>query len=114
MITGANQILVNTGVPNTTLLSSQSLVATGSAVQLYSTPKIVQATVSGSGAVNAVVNIYGSVTNSNTAGVLIATLQPTGTNTGQDGAYIPSPWPYMYADVTVLASGASVSVTVGQ
>lgn len=88
--------------------------ATGSAIPGTRERKTVRAKVTGTGAVSATVNIYGSTENAASAGVLLATLSPSGTTTGVDGVAFDAPWPYMYSDTTAVSgTGATVEVTLG-
>lgn len=76
--------------------------------------KTVRAKVSGTGAVSATVQIYGSTENSTANGVLLATLSPSGTTSASDGVAFDAPWPYMWANCTAITgTGATLDVAMG-
>jgi len=73
----------------------------------------VQAIVTGSGAVSATVNLYGSHYENTARGELIGTLSPAGTDTGVDALTFDAPWPVVWAELTAIAgTGAAATVTV--
>ena len=72
--------------------------------------KVVEATVTGTGAVTATVEIYGNTRNNNTDGILLATITLSGTAPQRDGFAFDAGWPFVYARVTAL-TGTGAAVT---
>ena len=98
-----------------TLQSAILIAAVGSTVNTLSKEMVVQASVSGTGALTASISIYGNTANSNSGGVLLGTISLSGTTLATDGFSICAPWPYIYSDTTALTgTGASVTVLLGQ
>ena len=78
-------------------------------------PSVVQAIVTGTGTVTATLNVYGTILNSTSGGVLLGTI--TLNNSGQDqgGLAITACWPNLYIVVSNLTgTGATLNVyTIG-
>lgn len=95
-----------------TLLNAITAIATGSATLTHPAgPKTVQAVISGTGAINATINVYGSHYNDTTKGVLLGTLAPNGTTMAVDALSIAAPWPYLWGDLTAVSGSTTVTVT---
>ena len=99
---------VNLVIP---LLAAVTGPLVGEAFNAAAFGKVIEATVTGSGAVNAVIEIYGNTRNNNTDGILIATITLSGTAPQRDGFAFDAPWPFVYARL-VSVSGTSAAVTV--
>lgn len=84
--------------------------ATSSYIFANNFTNVVQASISGTGAVSATVTIYGSIYKQNTGGVSAAVLTLSGTNTASTGTALTNPWPYYYAVITAI-TGTSAKVT---
>lgn len=77
----------------------------------YQKDSVVQAYITGTGAVSATVTIYGTLKNQATQGIVIATLSLSGTTTDTKGAAILGAWPFMYAVVSsITGTGATVTL----
>lgn len=73
--------------------------------------RVVRAEVSGTGAVTATVEIYGSTTNSTDGAVLLGTITLSGTTLAADGFAFDAPWPFIFSKVTAISgTGATVLV----
>ena len=70
------------------------------------------AEISGSGAVSVTVTIYGNRTDSNSGGVLLATISLSGTDSAKDAAAVSTAaYPYYYATTaSISGTGATVNV----
>jgi len=90
-------------------------VGTGNVFRFRSVgPKVVRAKLTGTGAVSATINIYGSTEESTSNGVLLGTLSPSGTDSAVDSFNMDAPWPYIWADQTAISgTGAATTVDVG-
>lgn len=73
--------------------------------------KVLQATVYGTGAVTASVDIEGSVLGD--GWVFIGNITLSGTNMASDGFPSSAPWPMVRANVKSLSVGATVTAGVG-
>jgi hypothetical protein len=97
----------------TALLSAVTTNQTSGVAAFPASRKTIQASVTGTGTVSAVITWYGNNTNSTTNGVGIATTTLTGTTTDQSGADIPAEWPYLYCIVSLITgTAATVSASV--
>lgn len=75
--------------------------------------KVIEATVTGTGAVTASVSIYGNARNNNTDGILLATITLSGSDAARDGFAFDAGWPFLYAVLTAMTgTGASILVDV--
>lgn len=86
---------------------------TGTPVEIGAANRVVEASVSGTGALTATVEIYGNTRNDNTTGVLLATVTLSGNNFANDGFAFDAPWPFVYARIPVgglTGTGAAVTV----
>ena len=97
-----------------TLLNAATTTATGTGytamdVRYDTENRVFQATVSGTGAVSATVNV--EVSNDNTNWLVLGTITLSGTTSASDGFAAGAPWPYTRARVTAI-SGTSAAVTV--
>jgi len=98
----------------TTLLDNASAVATSESCAISPGSRVIQSVLTGSGAVSATVEWYGSNSPSTAHGVLIATSYLSGTHSDSSGDYIAAEWPYMYIKLTTISgTSASVTATVG-
>jgi hypothetical protein len=97
------------------LLKDATTTQTSQAVSINpSGPQTVQATIAGTGAVSATVEIYGSNTPTFSDALLLATCSLSGTTTDKTGAVIEAQWLYMWGKVTAISgTSATVNVTVG-
>lgn len=97
----------------TTLMSAVTTVSTGTAIGVPGVYRVVRAKVTGSGAVSASVDIYGTAggDNTTTLGTLIGTIALTGTTSDADSLVVNAQYPEMFANVTAI-SGTSAAVTV--
>jgi hypothetical protein len=96
------------------LLNAVTSAQTGAAIETNIGPKVCKATLTGTGVVSATVNIYGNTLNTNSGGILCATLNPSGTTTAVDGVAMDAPWPFMYADLAFInGTNATISVAIG-
>jgi len=93
----------------TALLSAVITNQTSGVAAFPASRKTIQASVTGTGTVSAVVTWYGNNTNSTTNGVEIATTTLTGTTTDQSGADIPAEWPFIFCVLSAI-TGASAAV----
>lgn len=72
-----------------------------------------QAVLTGTGAVSATINWYGS--NDGVTGVLLGTTSLSGTNSDSDGLAPLAQWPYIGKQVTAISgTSASVACTAGR
>lgn len=98
------------------LLSAVDSVSTGAPKHAAAARRVVQATVTGTGAVSATVLIYGSIDEptDETDMVLLGTITLSGTNKDTDGFAFDAPWPWLLADLTAISgTGAAVTTKVG-
>jgi hypothetical protein len=100
------------------LLQQTTVTATGRAVQPAATKRTFQATVIGTGAVTAEVDIYGSnhepVAGVGQHGVLLGTITLSGTTSDTDGFVADTPWLWVWPDVTAISgTGAETTVRMG-
>lgn len=100
-----------------TLISAKTTTGTGSTfVNKDALPKNYQATVTGTGAVSATVEVWAAntdVSSDTTKGVLLGTITLSGTTNDSDGFFSHAGWPYVFGNVTAI-SGTSASVTLTQ
>lgn len=98
----------------TSLLSNAADVQTGAPKNIPAAPKVIRAKLTGTGAVSATINIYGSTEETTSNGVLLGTLTPSGTTSAVDYFNMDAPWPYIWADQTdISGTGAATTVDVG-
>lgn len=93
------------------LLSGATATATGATARWLwgRTHRVYQATVTGTGAVSATVEIEVSCDGSNW--IVAGTITLTGTTSDTDGFASDAPWPYVRADLTAISgTGATVDV----
>lgn len=97
-------------VQSLTLASGVTSNTTSTAVAGVPGNKTFWAEVTGTGAVTATVAIYGNRTNTNSNGVLLATITLSGTTTATDAAAVSTAaYPYYYVTTTnVTGTGATV------
>lgn len=94
------------------LLESAATVQTGAGVRVYQPMRTFQASVSGTGAVSATVNI--EVSNDNANFLFLDTIWLSGTGSDSDGFVSDAPWAYVRADLTAISgTGAEVDVIMG-
>ena len=97
------------GGEGTQMISANSAPTTGSPLAVAAARKVVKATVTGTGAVSASIDIYGNVHATAANGIKLGTLSPAGTNTGVDGIAFDAPWPFLYAVVTAISGTGAVA-----
>lgn len=98
----------------TTALNGVTTTQTSSNVRIFPDYFTVQAWITGSGAVSATVNIYGSNDSSQNFGALVATISLAGTGSDQVGGHIMQKWRYVWAQITTISgTNAGVWVTFG-
>lgn len=97
-----------------TLLYQATTTTTPTAADIFEIDtdgtRTIQALISGTGAVSATVEFYGSNANDLTTGLLLATATLSGTTTDSTGGAMSAEYPYMWAKVTAI-SGTSAKVT---
>lgn len=93
-----------------TLLSAVVVNQTSAVFVAKGARRTIQTTITGSGAVSAVVTWYGNTTNSTSQGILLATHTLSGTNADQVGSDIPAEWPFVFVILSGI-SGTSAAVT---
>lgn len=97
-----------------TLLNQATTVSTGEIKGLTSGIRTLHTTVSGTGAVSATVEFYGSNLDDSTTGILLATSILSGTNKDNAGDSDYREYLYMWAKVTAISgTNAKVTATVG-
>lgn len=97
------------------LLSDVTVVGSGASVPMQAARKVIEATVTGTGALTATVEIYGNTRDDTTGGILLATITLAGTTSARDGFASDAPWPHLYAVVPVggiTGTGATLNVDV--
>ena len=91
------------------ILKDAAGISVGGAVNHETTNWTVQATVKGTGAVSASVDI--EVSNDGTDWLILSTITLTGTNSASDGFAVGAPWQQVRARVTAISgTGAKVNV----
>lgn len=96
-----------------TLLNAVTVTGAGTGNQFSRSisNRTAQATVSGTGAVTATVNI--EVSNDGAGWIVAGTITLSGTTTATDGFVIQAPWLYSRGNVTAISgTGAAVTVVV--
>ena len=101
----------------TPAFTNQATNATSTAIPGASSNSgcIVQATITGVGAVSATVTLYGNTTNATTGGVpLGSAISLSGTTMATGGAVDNQGWPWYYVVITSISgTNAAVNVNVG-
>lgn len=72
---------------------------------------VVKASVRGTGAVSATVELWANTSASTTGGILLATFSLAGTTRDDDAVALTAPWPYLFCNVAAI-SGTGALVTV--
>ena len=98
------------GGEGTQMISANAAPTTGSALAVAAARKVVKATVSGTGAVSASIDIYGNVHAVNSGGVKLGTLSPSGTTSAVDGIAFDAPWPFLYAVLTAISGTGAIAI----
>jgi len=96
------------------LLDSVTTTQTGEFIRIPAGSRTIQAVVTGTGAVSATVEFYGSNNEVVANGILLATATLSGTTTASTGAVITAEYDVMWAKVTAI-SGTTTNIvaTVG-
>ena len=96
-----------------TLLGNVTTIQTGSFVRIPAGYRTIQATISGTGAVTATVEWYGSNNEIAANGILLATSTLSNTTTDSTGAAITVEYDVMWAKLTAISgTSAIVNATV--
>ncbi len=95
------------------LLDSVTATQTGEFIRIPAGSRTIQAVVTGTGAVSATVEFYGSNNETVANGILLATSTLTGTTTDSTGSIITAEYDVMWAKLTAITgTGAVVNATV--
>lgn len=112
----SNNVWLKSGKVYNLTPSSGGATTTGAQSQIYkdSPYSTFQATVTGTGAVTATVNIEVSLDGTNWCATPAGTITLSGTTTASDGFTTASSWKYVRANVTAISgTGATVVVLMG-
>jgi hypothetical protein len=75
--------------------------------------RIVEAWVTGTGTVGATIKVYGANTDRSTNGILLATINLSGTNSDVAGSILSANWGYIYVVLSgITGTGAAVTFTL--
>ena len=101
----------------TFLLNAVAATGQDSTYQIKFGKKVIHACVTGTGAVAAVVDIYGTCYAGSTdirKAVKLGTVSPNGTNVGVDSIAFDAPWPWIFANCTSISgTDATLDVMLG-
>jgi hypothetical protein len=97
-----------------TLFSARTTNGTSSVFAVKKGKKTIQAFITGTGSVSGTLTWYGSLVNSASNGVLLATSPLAGTNADVTSEEITTDWPYMFCTLaSITGTGAAVTAMVG-
>jgi hypothetical protein len=110
-------------IANTTLLNAAVEVATSAVMPsprksmgaMYPDkgPVLFHSKITGTGALTATINIYGSIDGTTATGELVQTHTMSGTTSDIVADSVSGLWPYFYADLTAISgTGAAVTTTM--
>ena len=90
------------------LLDSVTTTQTGGFIRIPAGSRTIQAVITGTGAVSATVEFYGSNNEVIANGILLATSTLTGTTTDQTGSVIAAEYDVMWAKLTAISGTEAV------
>lgn len=108
-------LLTTHGGVHVPILSAVSSVSTGLRRRVGGSPRIYQCFLTGSGQVDATVEVYGNTKDQTEGSVLLGTFVLSGNGGGSDHFTSTAPWPFVYGKVTAISgTDASVDLEVGK